>query len=135
MQRVNSLDFGNSRWVLLTLTMRDIPINDLRATLKEMNRAWQRLIELKCWPAMGFIRSTEITRRPNGYAHPHFHVLMLVPASYFGKKYIPQRSWIDLWQEALRVDYSPNVDIRVIKRKIIEDPETGEKRYLAPVEA
>jgi plasmid rolling circle replication initiator protein Rep len=121
MQRINSLNLGNVRWLHLTLTVRNVPIDDLRETLDEMNKAWKRLIERKGWPAMGFIRSTEITRAENGYAHPHFHCLLLVPASYFGRKYISQKGWIDLWTEALRVDYSPSIHIQAIKQKMGEN--------------
>jgi plasmid rolling circle replication initiator protein Rep len=121
-QRVNSLDLGNIRWLHLTLTVRNVPIDDLRETIDEMNKAWQRLIQRKGWPAMGFIRSTEVTREDgNGYAHPHFHCLLLVPSSYFGRNYIPKKDWIDLWTEALRADYSPSVWIQAVKKKMGEN--------------
>jgi len=135
MQKIDSIDLESSRWLHLTLTVKNIPIHNLRATLKEMNRAWKRLIERKRWPAIGFIRTTEITKSENGYAHPHFHCLLLVPASYFGKKYISHDNWTELWAEALRVDYRPSVRIQTLQRKMVEDPENGEVKYLAPVEA
>jgi len=122
------------RWIMLTLTVPNVPIGELRSTLDEMNIAWKRLIQRKAWPAKGFIRSTEITRRANDYAHPHFHAVMLVPPSYFSHGYISQKAWTALWREALRADYDPIVHVKVFKSKIVTDPETGETTELAPIE-
>ena len=68
----------------------------------------------------GWIRTTEVTRdkqKPNDFAHPHFHVLLMVKPSYFTHNYIKQMDWVRLWADVLKVDYLPNVDIRVIKKK------------------
>lgn len=122
------------RWIMLTLTVQNVPLRELRSTIEEMNKAWQRMIQRKAWPAIGFLRSTEITRADNDYAHPHFHALMFVPPSYFSHGYISQKAWIALWREALRADYDPGAHIKVFKSKMITDPETGETIELAPVE-
>jgi plasmid rolling circle replication initiator protein Rep len=134
MKRVLKVDLGKARWVMLTLTVRNVPLDELRSTINVMNKAWQRLLQREAWPAIGFLRSTEITRAANDYAHPHFHVLMLVPSTYFGRDYISQKQWTALWREALRADYDPVVHIKAFKLKIVTDPETGETRELAPVE-
>jgi plasmid rolling circle replication initiator protein Rep len=111
--------YPTGRWVFLTLTVRNCEISELRATLNKMNTAWGRLVKRKIWPALGFIKSVEVTRNPeDGTAHPHFHCLMLVPASYFsGQKYITQAEWATLWQSCLKADYTPNVDVRAVKPK------------------
>jgi plasmid rolling circle replication initiator protein Rep len=110
--------YPTAKWVFLTLTVRNCPLEDLRATLKAMNDGWKRLIQKKGWPALGFVRSTEVTRGKDGLAHPHFHALLLVPASYFsGQHYINQESWRELWQSAMRLDYLPVVDVRAVKPK------------------
>jgi plasmid rolling circle replication initiator protein Rep len=110
--------YPTARWAMLTLTVRNPSISDLRQTLADMNRGWKRLIERKSWPAMGWIRATEVTRAEDGAAHPHFHALMLVPASYFsGQAYIPTRAWVQLWRQAMRLDYDPICDIRQVKAK------------------
>lgn len=105
----------NVRWVLLTLTVKNCAVDELRNTLREMNAAWKRLIERKKWPALGFFRATEITRGQDGSAHPHFHVLMVVKSSYFSRRYISQAKWADMWQDCLGVDYTPIVDVRTVK--------------------
>jgi hypothetical protein len=87
----------------------------LRQTLVLMNRAWARLIELKVWPALGWVRSVEVTRGRIGDAHPHYHTLLMVQPEYFGSGYIKQNEWSTLWQQSLRIDYRPVVDVRVVK--------------------
>jgi plasmid rolling circle replication initiator protein Rep len=134
MTRVASMDFGRMRWLHLTLTVQNVPVDQLRWTLVAMNAAWHRLIQRQVWPAVGFIRTTEITKAKDGRAHPHFHALLLVPSSYFGRKYIRQAAWVRLWREALRADYDPSVRIQAFEPKTVTDPETGETRKLAPVE-
>ncbi len=104
------------RWLFLTLTVRNCEITELRNTLQWMNKSWQRMIQRKKFFAVGWIRSTEVTRGKNGSAHPHFHCLLLVRPSYFGKSYMKQEEWVEMWRSCLRVDYTPVVDIRVVKR-------------------
>lgn len=109
--------FPRSRWLFLTLTVKNCPVASLRANLKAMNAAWKRLClrpEFKA--VLGFIRTTEVTRSDDGQAHPHFHVLMIVRPSYFtGRCYVTQARWAELWQECARLDYVPIVDIRAVK--------------------
>jgi plasmid rolling circle replication initiator protein Rep len=107
-----------ARWLMLCLTQRNVPLEDLRATVKEMNAAWGRLTKRKVFPAIGWTKSLEVTRSDIGEAHPHFHCLLVVPSSYFGGNYyIKQEEWRSLWKEAMRLDYLPEVHITAIKGK------------------
>jgi plasmid rolling circle replication initiator protein Rep len=108
-------DYSKVRWLHLTLTIRNCPITDLRDTLKLMNSAWQRLSQLKKFPAIGFFKSLEVTRGEDGSAHPHFHILMMVMPNYFGGNYIKQDKWVEMWRKALRVEYDPGAHIQAIK--------------------
>jgi hypothetical protein len=90
-----------------------------------MNKSWQRLAQRKGFPAIGFVRSTEVTRSKDGLAHPHFHALLLVSSSYFGGQYLKQSEWRELWQSALRVDYLPVVNVKAVKPKKGESPDSG----------
>ena len=50
--------------------------------------------------------------------HPHFHVMIAVKPEYFDHKkglYISQEQWTDYWQQSLRVNYRPIVDVRAVK--------------------
>ena len=108
--------YPKCRWLFLTLTVCNCNIVDLRDTLQWMNKSWQRIVQRKKFPAIGWIRSTEVTKGENGSAHPHFHCLLLVKPSYFTKYYIKQNEWVELWKNSLRVDYDPVVDIRAVKQ-------------------
>ncbi len=109
--------FPTGRWIFVTLTVKNCELSELRVTLTWMNAAWQRLTQRKVFPALGFIKSVEVTRGIDGTAHPHFHCLMLVPAGYFTRGYISHAKWQELWQSCLKTDYSPIVDVRVVKSK------------------
>jgi plasmid rolling circle replication initiator protein Rep len=105
------------RWLFLTLTQKNVPIQDLRRALTDMNRAFQRLSQLKAFPAIGWLRSTEVTRGRDGKAHPHFHCLLIVPPGYFsGKNYLKQSDWVDMWRKALKLDYNPVLDVQAVKQ-------------------
>ena len=127
-------EYPSHRWIFLTLTVKNPHVTDLRSTIQEMNKGWQRLIQTKRFRDVvdGFIRTTEVTRPKkkkkkksdpdvicpvfgNTHAHPHFHVMLFVKPSYFSTGYISQQKWSDLWRDVLRVDYQPIVDIRTVK--------------------
>ena len=109
------------RWVFLTLTVKNCDVKDLRDTLVEMNNGWKRLIQSKRFKGVvdGFIRTTEMTRpKIKGRemeVHPHFHVMLMVKASYFARDYIKQTEWTDMWMKAMRMDYYPQVNIKAVK--------------------
>lgn len=109
-------DYPTARYIFVTLTVKNCELPELRQTLTWMNESWKRLCRRKQFPAIGFARSTEITKGKDGTAHPHFHCLMMVKQSYFqGKYYLSQADWSELWKEALQVDYGPIVDVRAVK--------------------
>ena len=115
--------------LMLTLTVPNCEVADLRFILQEMGAAWHRLINRKAFKGaiVGWLRNTEITRGRDGAScHPHYHVLLLVPRSYFkGGTYMTQRQWHDLWRGALRLPDVPDhlqVDVRRI-RTSADDPE------------
>lgn len=109
--------YPTARWIFLTLTVRNCELVELRQTLTSMNKAWVRVSQRKIFPALGWVKSFEVTRnKKDGSAHPHFHILMMVPAGYFkGQSYINQKQWTQLWRDCLRVDYDPVVDVRAVK--------------------
>lgn len=109
--------YPRHRWVLLTLTVRNCSIHELRDTLQNMNKSWKRLIKRPEFRLVdGWIRSTEVTRGKDGSAHPHFHCLLMVPPRMLtGKAYVTQSRWTELWQECSKLDYKPVVDVRVVR--------------------
>src|SRR2546429_6908691 len=49
-------DFPDTRFLFMTLTIRNCEVKDLHATLTLMAQAWKRLIQLRQWPARGWVR-------------------------------------------------------------------------------
>ena len=79
--------------------------------VKRERRAYRSLDSV-----LGWIRATEITQGADGSAHPHFHSLLALHPNYFkGHRHINQASWREAWRKALRVDYSPVVDVRKVR--------------------
>ncbi len=109
--------YPTAKWVFLTLTVRNCEVHNLRKTIRSMSLAWQRLVKRPEFASnvIGWIRATEVTRGVQGDAHPHFHCLLMVRPGYFGRPYVTQARWTELWQECARLDYTPIVDIRVIR--------------------
>ena len=116
-----------ARWLFLTVTVRNCPIDALADTLTAMNAGWQRLKDRKEFaPVLGWVRTTEVTRGRDGSAHPHFHALLMVPPSMLaGTNYVKQARWVELWQECMRdPTISPSgLWIEVIKGAV---PESGQ---------
>jgi plasmid rolling circle replication initiator protein Rep len=114
-------DYPDTRFLFMTLTIRNCEVKDLRATLTQMAHAWQRLTQLRTWPARGWVRAVEITRSEKyRTAHPHYHCLLMVPPAYFQGDYLKQAEWAELWRQSLRVDYRPVVDIRTVKLDLVQ---------------
>lgn len=113
----------NVRFLFLTLTVRNCELTELKDTLRRMNKAWELLTKRKEFPALGFIKSTEVTRSKDGTAHPHFHIILMVRNSYFKKGYISHAKWTELWKSCLKVDYVPILNIKPI------NPPKGSNSY------
>lgn len=111
----------NVKFLFLTLTLKNCDILDLKDTQKLMSDSFARMRKTKEWikSIKGYIRAFEITVSDDGKMHPHFHVLLQVPKSYGTNKgyYLSQSDFTQMWQDALRIDYSPIVDIREIRPK------------------
>ena len=109
-----------ARFVFLTLTRKNVPVRQLRETLRVMNKAWERLAQRKSFGVvLGWIRTTEVTRGKDRTAHPHFHCLLMVPSGYFTNRYISQADWAEMWRRASRLDYTPIVDVRAVKQATV----------------
>ncbi|MBV8801530.1 MAG: protein rep, partial [Gammaproteobacteria bacterium] len=110
-------DYPAYRWLFLTLTVKNCLITELRDTLAWMNKSFTRLSQLKIFPGVGWIKSTEVTKGRDGNAHPHFHCLIMVSPSYFsGQNYLSQDKWVDLWRKSTRLDYKPVCHVKAVSK-------------------
>lgn len=113
------------KWVFLTLTVRNVEGNNLKNAMDQMTEAWNRLAGYAKFKksVKGYFRAMEVTRNWDkesewyGTYHPHFHVLLAVPTNYFTKNYIKQSEWTDMWQRAMKIDYTPIVHVAKVKPK------------------
>ncbi|MCD7772047.1 MAG: protein rep [Oscillospiraceae bacterium] len=120
MQEQNKYDY-----LLLTLTVPNVPAEELSAKLTQMLKAWNNLLKRKAvqLAVKGWYRGLEITHNVNPFSlsydtyHPHFHVILAVNKTYFkSANYIHQPEWLELWQQAMQ-DYSiKEVDVRKIRK-------------------
>jgi plasmid rolling circle replication initiator protein Rep len=110
-------DFPGYRFLFVTLTVKNCEIKDLKATLDWMNEGFTRLSRLKLFPGEGWIKTVEVTMGRKGDAHPHFHVLLAVKSAYFGRNYLSQDKWVEMWKKSLRIDYKPVLDVQALKAK------------------
>jgi len=109
-------DYPKSRFIFLTLTVRNCELNNLRDTLAWMHDSWRKLVKRKEFSLVqGWIRSVELTRSDEDTAHPHYHALLMVKPSYFSTGYVKQERWTEVWQSCLGVEYTPIVDVRTVR--------------------
>jgi plasmid rolling circle replication initiator protein Rep len=123
-------DYPSHRWIFLTLTVRNIPVTELREGLRDLHKAFDRLTKRAEWKRAvhGWVRSTEVTPGEDGpmRAHPHIHSLCFVPSGYFGPYYVKQARWRELWAACARLDYDPTVDVRRVTPKKRQGSPAGE---------
>ena len=117
------------RWLFLTLTVRNCDSEDLQETIDLMMKSFNRLVGYKRFKSSieGYFRAFEITHNLfDDTYHPHFHVLLAVEPNYFrdSKKYMKTEEWVQLWRKALKIDYDPICDIRIVKNKRNPEKET-----------
>ena len=108
--------------LFLTLTVSNPDVKDLKSTIAKMNKSFNEMTRTKAFnnAVLGYFKSIEILgdKTPKGQAHPHFHILLVVDSKYFSSRnYLNKAEWTEMWRKALKVDYTPVVDVRRIKSK------------------
>ncbi len=114
----------NAKFIFLTLTTKNVYYKNLKKGLNEILNAFKRFLQMNRIKnnssILGFLRSLEFTiqKTDNRYINLHIHCLIAVKPSYFDTKlnnYLNQAELTELWQKALRVDYTPVIDVRLVK--------------------
>ena len=108
-----------ARFIFLTLTVKNVPLSELRATLQKMSKAFNAMTRKVFFKqdVLGYVRNVEVTRNHDtNEAHPHFHILLAVKSSYYSTgHYYSLTRWRKEWQEVLGVDYLPQGDIQNVR--------------------
>ena len=114
-------------FIFLTLTAKTVNGAKVCEELTKYFEAWQKLSKRRPFrrAVVGWFRALEITHnwRKDTY-HPHFHCILAVKPSYFGKGYIKQATWAEWWKESMGLDYTPIVDVRKVRPR--PDRRSGE---------
>ena len=122
----------NGGWLFLTLTTKNTTnADDLSNEIKSYSVALRKMLRSKSLKDMvlGFSRGIEVTvNKKDGTYNQHMHVLLFVKSTYFVRGYLKKAKWIDLWREAMDLDYDPSVDVRAVKG------ETPDERFKAVLE-
>lgn len=114
---------GSDVPLLLTLTVPNISAEGLPAHLDMMTKAWDKIMKRRNVKAVirAWFRALEITyNKDRKDYHPHFHILLMVPASYFRKDrnlYINHDEWLTMWQEVTGLPEITQVDIRRVRKR------------------
>ncbi|MBR6298647.1 MAG: protein rep, partial [Candidatus Gastranaerophilales bacterium] len=114
-----------ARFIFVTLTVRNVKGEELRAKIQEMNEAFKWITQKSKTSAvskklkdyvMGYMKAIEVTynHKTNTF-HPHFHIIFELKTTYFTAGYMNQEKWREMWKEVMHLDYDPQVDVRIIK--------------------
>ena len=117
----------STRFLFATFTVKNVDAENLEACIDNLNKKFRYLVasSLTFAPAkklkqnlLGYLKAVEVTYNTKDKTyHPHLHVIFAVKSTFFknSSNYMSKKEWISLWQQALGVDYKPQIDIRAIK--------------------
>ena len=103
----------------LTLTVKNCDPGDLRQTLANMAKAWNRVMARRKIKSLfsGWARSVEVTynEKKNTF-HPHYHViLLLTEEAAKTPEGVIRQSLSDAWYDACQTSYRPITDYKEIQ--------------------
>lgn len=102
--------------IFVTLTVPNVPADELRGTLAHMAASWDRLIRRKAYrPWKNFARKTEVTYNAESDTyHPHYHLMVWVRPGYFGKAggYVSHAKLLEDWRAVTGMPEITQVDVR-----------------------
>ncbi|WP_221272339.1 protein rep [Helicobacter gastrofelis] len=109
-------------YIFLTLTMKNASMDKLRASIEHLSQSWDRLTQTPQWKdnILGFVRITRFLGNKifAQKCNPHYHCILVVSPNYFSHGYIKQAEWVQMWHEALCVDYNPIVFVQSVKSNL-----------------
>lgn len=115
------------RFIFGTFTIKNCDAQNLETCINILNNKFLYLVSKNKTfaPAkklkqnlLGYLKAVEVTYNTKDKTyHPHLHVIFAVRNTFFSssKYYMSKKEWINLWQQALGVNYKPQTDIRAIK--------------------
>ena len=114
------------RFLFWTLTTKNVFTGkELNEEISNLNKAFHRLTDYKKVKKnmLGYLKAAEVTvNQKDGSYNQHLHVLVFVKSSYFNSNdnYISQAELTEFWKKALKIDYTPIVNMKAVKPKATE---------------
>lgn len=111
----------NNDFILITLTVPNVPGFYLRDTVDKMSYAYRKLMQLKSFKSMsyGAVRSFEVTYNPLSKTfHPHIHALISVKPGYFQREtgiYITHEQLLQQWRKSMGDNNIMQVNIKKVR--------------------
>ena len=125
---------GGYKFLFLTLTVPNVSKEELNSAIDHLMSSWNRFTGYKPIKKIlrGYFRALEITyNKESNTFHPHFHIVLAVPLSYFSSRdYLSRDDFLELWRKATRNASITQVDIRVCKDKYSKD-ELNSQKFLS----
>ena len=108
-------------FLFATFTAPNCSQDELKEEITAYNKSLERMFKRQKYNFIkGYIRKLEITfnddMNSKSYRtfHPHFHVLIAIDKSYFGRKYVSKQEWLMDWKKAMRDSSITQVDIKKV---------------------
>jgi plasmid rolling circle replication initiator protein Rep len=109
------------RFLHLVLTVPSVSGKDLVGEIDRFFYSWKKFLKVTSISevVLGYFRTLEVTYNieKDSY-HPHFHAILVVPASYFGNSYIHHRQWLDYWRKATKNPDIKDLWIKPLKKSL-----------------
>lgn len=108
-------------FLFATLTAPNCEQTKLKDEITKYNKALAKMFKDEKYNFIhGYIRKLEITynndlsSKSYGTFHPHFHLLIAVDKSYFGRKYLSKQVWLEDWRKAMNDSSITQIDIKKV---------------------
>ena len=110
---------SNFEFLFATLTAPNCQQSELKEEITKYNKALVKMLKDEKYNFIhGYIRKLEITynndssSKSYGTFHPHFHLLIAIDKSYFGRKYLSKQVWLADWRKAMADSSITQIDIK-----------------------
>lgn len=108
-------------FLFATFTAPNCEQTELNEEITKYNKALSKMFKDEKYNFIqGYIRKLEITYNSDtssksyGTFHPHFHILIAINKSYFGRKYVPKQVWLADWRKAMNDSSITQIDIKKV---------------------
>lgn len=106
---------------MITLTIKNVPLAELKAAIKEMHSAFHNLIRRRPYKeTLAWSKNLEITmNKRTREMHPHLHILLFWKGEQRAIAEEAGKALSASWKDVLNIDYLPQTDTRnaYVKRK------------------